>query len=38
MMFSEPALSKEERFGRYVANWLLDKPQEPWKPEDDIDD
>jgi hypothetical protein len=37
-MLPYPELSKEEKFDRYVTNWLLDRPQEPWRPEDDIDD
>jgi hypothetical protein len=38
MMFPEPKLSRKEKFDRYVENWLLDRPQEPWKPEEDMDD
>jgi len=38
LMFPKPRLTREERFNKYVTNWLLDRPQEPWKPEDDIDD
>lgn len=29
------AESKEDRFNRYIQNWLLDKP---WKAEDDMED
>lgn len=38
MMFPKRRLSKEERFDVYVNNWLLDRPQAPWKPEDDMYD
>jgi hypothetical protein len=38
LMCPEPRLSRQERFDKYVTNWLLDRPQAPWKPEDDLDD
>jgi len=31
-------LTREERFDRYVTNWLFDRPQKEWTPEDDMDD
>jgi hypothetical protein len=30
--------TREERFNRYIQNWLLDKPQKPWTAEDDMGD
>jgi len=36
MMLPLPELSREENFDRYVTDWLLDRPQKPWKPEDDM--
>lgn len=38
MMCPLPEISREENFDRYVINWLLDRPQAPWKAEDDLDD
>jgi hypothetical protein len=38
LMFPKPRLTREERFNKYVTNWLLDIPQDPWKPEDDMED
>jgi hypothetical protein len=38
LMCPKPWLSREERFDRYITNWLLDRPQKPWTPEDDMDD
>jgi hypothetical protein len=38
MMFPKSYLSREERFNNYVTNFLLDRPQDPWKAEDDMDD
>jgi len=32
------AESKEERFNRYIQNWLLNKPLRPWRAEDDMED
>ncbi len=37
MMCPLPEPSRKETFDRYIANWLLDRPQEPWKAEDDLD-
>lgn len=31
-------MTKEEKFNRYVYNFLMDIPQPKWKPEDDMDD
>jgi hypothetical protein len=38
MMFPEPKLSRQERFDKYIKNWLLNIPQKPWKPEDNMED
>jgi len=38
IMFPEPKLSRQERFDKYIKNWLHNIPQKSWKPEDDMDD
>jgi len=38
LMFPKPRLTRKERFNKYVTNWLLDIPQEPWSPEDDLEE
>jgi hypothetical protein len=30
--------TREQKFNRYVYNWLMDIPQPEWKPEDDMED
>lgn len=38
VMSMEPPSSREENFDKYVYNWLMDIPQKPWSPEDELDD
>jgi hypothetical protein len=38
IMRLQPALSNQEKFKMYVQNWLLDRPQKKWTPEDDACD
>ena len=35
---NEHVKTKEERFNEYIQNWLLDRPQKPWRAEDELED